>query len=165
MATRDFEPALRFLVGEKAPLSPSTISRLNKDFKTDYESWQKADFEQPRKSITFTPTEFICQPESQKKRRAWWSSSGLMSWVKSIFQACSKALLTHIFKYLLAKVLGFCCIYQGRAAINFLKTAEDCFNLRNNLGFCIFANISAVAMSKTSKPKICQLLRNLLVNF
>lgn len=43
LATRDFEPALRFLVGESAPLSPSSISRLNKEFKDDYESWQKAD--------------------------------------------------------------------------------------------------------------------------
>ena len=43
LATRDFEPALRFLVGESAPLSPSSISRLNQAFKTDYENWQKAD--------------------------------------------------------------------------------------------------------------------------
>lgn len=37
------EPSLRFLVGEKAPLSPSSISRLNKEFRTDYENWQKTD--------------------------------------------------------------------------------------------------------------------------
>ena len=43
LATRDFEPALRFLVGEEAPLSPSSISRLNRQFKTDYENWQKRD--------------------------------------------------------------------------------------------------------------------------
>ena len=43
LATRDFEPALRFLVGEEAPLSPSTISRLNKQFKDEYESWEKRD--------------------------------------------------------------------------------------------------------------------------
>jgi transposase-like protein len=43
LATRDFEPALRFLVGEKAPLSPSSISRLNKTFKNEYESWEKRD--------------------------------------------------------------------------------------------------------------------------
>lgn len=43
LATRDFEPALRFLVGEQAPLSPSSISRLNKQFKTDYENWRKRD--------------------------------------------------------------------------------------------------------------------------
>lgn len=43
LATRDFEPALRFLVGEDAPLSPSSISRLNKQFKDEYESWQKRD--------------------------------------------------------------------------------------------------------------------------
>ncbi len=43
LATRDFEPALRFLVGENAPLSPSSISRLNKQFKDEYENWQKRD--------------------------------------------------------------------------------------------------------------------------
>ncbi len=43
LATRDFEPALRFLVGESAPLSPSSISRLNKKFKDEYESWEKQD--------------------------------------------------------------------------------------------------------------------------
>jgi transposase-like protein len=43
LATRDFEPALRFLVGESAPLSPSSISRLNKIFKTEYEKWEKRD--------------------------------------------------------------------------------------------------------------------------
>lgn len=43
LATRDFEPALRFLVGESAPLSPSSISRLNKKFKDEYEKWEKRD--------------------------------------------------------------------------------------------------------------------------
>lgn len=43
LSTRDFEPVLRFLVGEQAPLSPSSISRLNQEFKKDYENWQKTD--------------------------------------------------------------------------------------------------------------------------
>lgn len=43
LATRDFEPALRFLVGESAPLSPSSISRLNKKFKDEYDVWAKRD--------------------------------------------------------------------------------------------------------------------------
>ncbi len=43
LATRDFEPSLRFLLGEQAPLSPSSISRLNKQFKKDYVDWQKVD--------------------------------------------------------------------------------------------------------------------------
>jgi putative transposase len=43
LATRDFESSLRFLIGEEAPLSPSSISRLNKQFKADYEAWLKAD--------------------------------------------------------------------------------------------------------------------------
>jgi transposase-like protein len=43
LATRDFEPALRCLVGAEAPLSPATISRLNRQFKDDYEAWQQRD--------------------------------------------------------------------------------------------------------------------------
>lgn len=46
LATRDFEPCLRFLVGAAAPLSPSSISRLNKQFKDEYEVWQKRDLQQ-----------------------------------------------------------------------------------------------------------------------
>lgn len=48
LATRDFEPALRFLVGNEAPLSASAISRLNKQFKLDYETWQKTDLKGKR---------------------------------------------------------------------------------------------------------------------
>lgn len=39
LATRDFEPALRSLMGEESHLSPSTISRLNQKFKQEYEDW------------------------------------------------------------------------------------------------------------------------------
>jgi len=42
LATRDFEPALRCLMGEEAALSPSTISRLNAGFKAAYEDWTKS---------------------------------------------------------------------------------------------------------------------------
>ncbi len=42
LATRDFEPALRCLMGEAAALSPSTISRLNARFKSEYEDWTKS---------------------------------------------------------------------------------------------------------------------------
>jgi transposase-like protein len=40
LSTRDFEPALRALVGEDAPLSPSSVSRLNKQFKDEYGKWK-----------------------------------------------------------------------------------------------------------------------------
>jgi transposase-like protein len=43
LATRDFEPALRLLVGQEAPLSPSTISRLTKQFKGQYEAFDCQD--------------------------------------------------------------------------------------------------------------------------
>lgn len=42
LATRDFEPALRSLLGAEAPLSPSTIVRLNQQFKGEYEAWTKS---------------------------------------------------------------------------------------------------------------------------
>ncbi len=42
LATRDFEPALRCLMGEDAALSPSTISRLNAGFKAEYEDWSRS---------------------------------------------------------------------------------------------------------------------------
>jgi len=42
LATRDFEPALRCLMGEAAALSPSTISRLNAGFKAQYEDWTRS---------------------------------------------------------------------------------------------------------------------------
>jgi transposase-like protein len=41
LATRDFEPALRLLVGQDAPLSPSTISRLTKQFKEQYDDFDR----------------------------------------------------------------------------------------------------------------------------
>lgn len=43
LATRDFEPALRLLVGQDAPLSPSTISRLTKQFKEQYDAFDRKD--------------------------------------------------------------------------------------------------------------------------
>ncbi len=42
LATRDFEPALRCLMGEEAALSPSTISRLNAGFRQEYEDWTRS---------------------------------------------------------------------------------------------------------------------------
>lgn len=41
LSTRDFEPALRGLLGETTPLSPSTISRVNKQFLDDYRAWSQ----------------------------------------------------------------------------------------------------------------------------
>ncbi|MFZ0544983.1 MAG: IS256 family transposase [Candidatus Promineifilaceae bacterium] len=43
LATRDFEPALRLLVGQAAPLSPSTISRLLQQFRSEYEAFDRKD--------------------------------------------------------------------------------------------------------------------------
>jgi putative transposase len=41
LSTRDFEPSLRALLGETTPLSPSTISRINKQFLDDYQVWAR----------------------------------------------------------------------------------------------------------------------------
>jgi putative transposase len=43
LATRDFEPALRLLVGQDATLSPSTISRLMGQFRAEYEAFDRRD--------------------------------------------------------------------------------------------------------------------------
>jgi transposase-like protein len=43
LATRDFEPALRALLGAEAALSPSTVSRLNQQFKAEYAAWLQRD--------------------------------------------------------------------------------------------------------------------------
>ncbi len=43
LATRDFEPALRLLMGQDAPLSPSTISRLTRQFKVQYDAFDRQD--------------------------------------------------------------------------------------------------------------------------
>ncbi len=41
LSTRDFEPSLRALLGEETPLSPSTISRVNKQFHDEFETWSR----------------------------------------------------------------------------------------------------------------------------
>lgn len=41
LATRDVEPALRALLGEQAPLSASTVTRVNAEFVSEYEDWNK----------------------------------------------------------------------------------------------------------------------------
>lgn len=43
LATRDFEPSLRLLVGEQAPLSPSVLSRLTQKFRGEYEAFDRQD--------------------------------------------------------------------------------------------------------------------------
>ena len=48
LATRDFEPALRLLMGEKAPLSASVISRLTQRFRAGYEAFEQQDLSELR---------------------------------------------------------------------------------------------------------------------
>jgi putative transposase len=48
LATRDFEPALRLLVGQDAPLSPSTVSRLTRQFKSQYDAFDSQDLSDRR---------------------------------------------------------------------------------------------------------------------
>ncbi len=43
LATRDFEPSLRLLLGEQAPLSPSVISRLLQKFRGEYAAFDRRD--------------------------------------------------------------------------------------------------------------------------
>ncbi|HKF94267.1 MAG TPA: IS256 family transposase, partial [Gammaproteobacteria bacterium] len=48
LATRDFEPALRCLLGQSAALSPATIVRLNAQFKAEYEEWRQQSLAEQR---------------------------------------------------------------------------------------------------------------------
>jgi putative transposase len=48
LATRDFEPALRLLVGQDASLSPSTISRLTQQFTGEYETFDRQELSERR---------------------------------------------------------------------------------------------------------------------
>jgi putative transposase len=41
LSTRDFEPSLRALLGETTPLSPSSVSRINKQFLSEYRTWSQ----------------------------------------------------------------------------------------------------------------------------
>ena len=41
LATGDFEPALRGLLGERAGLSPSTVVRLKQQWESEYELWRR----------------------------------------------------------------------------------------------------------------------------
>ena len=43
LATRDFEPSSRLLLGKQAPLSPSVISRLLQKFRADYAAFDRRD--------------------------------------------------------------------------------------------------------------------------
>ena len=40
LSQRDFEPALRALLGESAPLSASTIARVNGQFRSEFDAWK-----------------------------------------------------------------------------------------------------------------------------
>lgn len=40
LATGDFEPALRGLLGESAPLSPASVVRLKEQWEADYQAWK-----------------------------------------------------------------------------------------------------------------------------
>jgi putative transposase len=48
LATGDFEPALRGLLGERAALSPSTIVRLKQQWHAEYEAWRIRSLEEQR---------------------------------------------------------------------------------------------------------------------
>ena len=48
LATRDFEPCFRLLLGETATLSPSTISRLTKEYQQEFEEFLKRDLSSER---------------------------------------------------------------------------------------------------------------------
>jgi len=45
LATGDFDPVLRALLGEAAPLSPTSIVRLKAQWQAEYEAWRRRPLE------------------------------------------------------------------------------------------------------------------------
>ena len=45
LSHRDFEPTLRGLLGSEAPLSPSTIARVNAEFGAEFDTWKRRRLE------------------------------------------------------------------------------------------------------------------------
>lgn len=48
LSTGDFEPVFRQLLGETAPLSPSTMVRVKAEWQAEYEAWRNRSLEQER---------------------------------------------------------------------------------------------------------------------
>lgn len=48
LSTGDFEPVFRSLLGETAPLSPSSIVRLKAEWQAEFTAWQRRRFDQER---------------------------------------------------------------------------------------------------------------------
>jgi len=53
LSQRDFEPALRALLGAQAPLSASTIARVNTQFQAEFDSWKGRRLDQERYVYTW----------------------------------------------------------------------------------------------------------------
>jgi transposase-like protein len=53
LSQRDFEPALRALLGAEAPLSASTIARVNTQFRADFDAWKSRRLDQERYVYTW----------------------------------------------------------------------------------------------------------------
>lgn len=86
LATRDFEPALRTLMGEEAALSPSTIVRLNTRFKAEYEEW-------PKSSLSSVPLVYVGCPRFmvQFKLQSSWVESARLETPQAFGNAASHA--------------------------------------------------------------------------
>ncbi len=66
LATGDFEPALRALLGEAAPLSPASIVRLKEQWVAEYEAWRRRPLE-PRYAYCWADGLYLkAGPEDEK---------------------------------------------------------------------------------------------------
>ncbi|HET9000781.1 MAG TPA: transposase [bacterium] len=65
LATGDFEPALRTLLGEAAPLSPASIVRLKEQWVAEYEAWQRRPLD-PRYAYCWADGYLKAGPEDEK---------------------------------------------------------------------------------------------------
>ena len=83
LAHRDFEPTLRGLLGATAPLSASTIARVNAEFGVEFAAWKQRRLEGEHSYIC-GPTASISVPVPQTSAACYSSWSAQMPMAQSI---------------------------------------------------------------------------------
>lgn len=68
----DFELALRGLLGDGAPLSPSSIERLRGKWVVEYEAWQKRSLKGLEPVYVWADGVYVKAGLEKEKARSWW---------------------------------------------------------------------------------------------
>ena len=74
LAQGDFELSLRALLGEGAPLSPTSIARLRGKWETDFQDWKERRLDD-RELVYAWPMASMSKLDSSATRRVCWSLS------------------------------------------------------------------------------------------